>query len=206
MSEVLRRSWSRIAAAFSAALEHSSLRENLTSRYAEPRRSYHTLQHLEECLTWFEASAHLAAQPQEVEAALWFHDAVYEPRAPGNEDLSASLAETSLVAAGASHEAARRVAALVLVTKHTALPASPDEQLLVDIDLCILGASAPRFAEYEQQVRAEYEFVPEAVFKQKRSAILRSFLARPRIYGTEFFYSRLEQQARINLARSASAA
>ena len=46
-----------------------------------------------------------------------------------------------------------------MATRHAALPAGGDEQLLVDIDLAILGASAARFAEYERQIRAEYAFV-----------------------------------------------
>jgi predicted metal-dependent HD superfamily phosphohydrolase len=77
--------------------------------------------------------------------------------------------------------------------------------LLVDIDLAILGASEPRFAEYERQVRDEYAFVPEPLFYEKRRAILQSFLARPRIYSTRHFTNLLERRARMNLARAAQA-
>ena len=35
-----------------------------------------------------------------------------------------------------------------------------DEQLLVDIDLAILGADTARFAEYQTQIRREYAHVP----------------------------------------------
>jgi predicted metal-dependent HD superfamily phosphohydrolase len=203
MSESLSRSWTRIAAALGSTLETSGTRKDLLSRYAEPWRKYHTLQHLEECLAWFEASSQLAERPHEVEAALWFHDAIYDPRRADNEALSATLAETSLLAAGAPAQVAARVMALVMATGHTAEPASADEQLLVDIDLSILGASPHRFAQYEQQIRAEYAFVPAAVFREKRGAILRAFLLRPRLYSTEYFHSRLEKQARVNLAGAA---
>jgi predicted metal-dependent HD superfamily phosphohydrolase len=66
--------------------------------------------------------------------------------------------------------------------------------------LSILGAPAARFAEYERQIRAEYSFVPQALFAEKRRAILQTFLARPRIYSTVHFHHALEQRARANLA------
>ena len=100
---------------------------------------------------------------------------------------------------GLSPEVIARLKSLVLVTKHTATPVAPDEQLLVDIDLSILGASSERFAEYEQQIRDEYSFVPYDVFIQKRQEILKGFLDRPRIYQTAYCYDLLERNAITNL-------
>ena len=82
------------------------------------------------------------------------------------------------------------------------VPTELDQQVLVDIDLAILGAPGPRFAEYGQQIRDEYAFVPEELFKQRRRAILRSFLDRPRIYSTSHFHKLLEERARANLGRA----
>jgi predicted metal-dependent HD superfamily phosphohydrolase len=75
-------------------------------------------------------------------------------------------------------------------------------QLLVDIDLSILGAAPERFDEYETQVRAEYRWVPDFMFKPKRREILGEFLARDRIYATPVLRAQLEAHARMNLARS----
>ena len=186
-----------------ATADGAAAYEEQLARYSEPWRKYHTLQHLRECLVAFESATHLAARPAEVEAGLWFHDAVYELRRSDNEEQSARLAECVLSNAGAPREVGARVATLVLATKHTASPESTDEQLLVDIDLSILGATEARFAEYERQIREEYSFVPEVVFREKRRALLRSFIARPRIYSTQHFSGLLEQQARVNLARAA---
>jgi predicted metal-dependent HD superfamily phosphohydrolase len=72
------------------------------------------------------------------------------------------------------------VHALVMATGHDAVPQGRDQEVLVDIDLSILGATPARFDEYEQQVRAEYAWVPEFLFRRKRRAILGQFLARPR--------------------------
>ena len=82
------------------------------------------------------------------------------------------------------------------------LPGEPDVQLLVDIDLSILGQPETKFDEYERQVREEYEWVPEDQFVVGRSAMLKSFLDRPNIFATQFFSNKYEKQARANIARS----
>jgi predicted metal-dependent HD superfamily phosphohydrolase len=95
-----------------------------------------------------------------------------------------------------------RVRALIMKTCHDALPETQDEQVLVDIDLAILGADAARFDEYETQVRAEYGWVPDFLFRRTRRKILQAFLARSAIYSTTHFRNQLEKKARENLARS----
>jgi predicted metal-dependent HD superfamily phosphohydrolase len=203
---VFARSRARLDGALGAGFAGDALYHDLLRRYAEPGRHYHTLQHLAECLAAFEANAALAQHPAQVEAALWFHDAVYDPRGGANEEASAQLALAALARAGAPAEFAGQVAHLVRVTEHRGVPATPDEMLLVDIDLAILGADEARFDEYERQVRLEYAFVPDDVFYPKRAEILRGFLARPRLYGSARFHERLEDAARRNLARSIAGA
>ena len=76
----------------------------------------------------------------------------------------------------------------------------------MDIDLAILGADPARFAQYEAQVREEYAWVPDSVYRQKRAAILQQFLGRDRIYGTVAMQKeRLEDAARRNLVGSIKA-
>ncbi len=172
----------------------------LLAAYSEPQRHYHSQQHLAECLTHFDQARQLAEHPGEVEIALWFHDAIYDPRGKSNERLSADWAMRALMSSGASEATRLRVERLIMATTHDATPTSSDAQLLVDIDLAILGAAPARFAEYDQQVRAEYSWVPRIVYNMKRRRVLKSFLARPHIYSTSHFRERHEAQARINLA------
>lgn len=195
-------SWARVSASFAAMSAKLRLRDALLARYAEPHRRYHSLQHLAECLQHFETAYALAEHPVEVELALWFHDAIYETKSGGNEERSADWARDALLEAGIDPSACARVHSLVMATRHSSLPQTPDEQLLVDIDLSILGAEPARFAEYEQQIRAEYSFVPGFLFRRKRRAILLGFLDRPRLYGSACFHERLEAQARLNLAQA----
>lgn len=169
--------------------------------YREMHRAYHTLQHLGECLTLFEAAGVQADRPSEVEIALWFHDAVYDVVAVDNEERSAAWAESALREAGVDEPAIERVRAAVLATRHAVPAATHDERLTVDIDLAVLGASKERFAEYEIQIRREYGFVPEALFHEKRRAILDGFLRRQSVFATPWFVARFEAAARRNLSR-----
>ena len=88
----------------------------LTARYAEPHRHYHTAQHINECLAHFDRARSLCEHAPEVELALWFHDAIYEPRAKDNEKKSADWAVRIMRGAGLPGDAQARVRALIMTT------------------------------------------------------------------------------------------
>jgi len=176
--------------------------EALTRAYAEVQRAYHTLEHIQGCLGEFDGAARLAEHALEVEAAVWLHDVVYDPRAADNEQRSADWAETALAQAEVSGEVIGRVRALILATRHQAIPQENDARLLMDIDLSILGRDWEAFERYEQQVRQEYGFVTETAFREGRAEILEGFLRREYIYQMSPFRERYEARARANLARS----
>ena len=203
--EAFRANWNAAWRALGVASADEALCIELQRRYGEPQRHYHTLQHLGECLTWFEREQALAERPGEVALALWFHDAIYDVHAHDNEARSAEWARSALLASGVQGEAAERVHALVMATRHDAVPEGRDAELLIDIDLSILGAERERFDEYERQVHAEYAFVPDAVRLPRRRAILQRFLAREAIYATPRMHALLEARTRANLARSIAA-
>ena len=182
----------------------SELYAPVHTAYQEPQRKYHTLQHLEECLLRFDEVKQHAERPAEVELALWFHDAIYDPARRDNELRSAEWAKAGIQACGLPEDVGARVYALIMMTVHNAVPAGRDAEALIDVDLSIFAANPARFDEYEQQVRAEYAFVPEAVFRRERSRILREFLAREWLYSTPYFREHHEPQARANLQRSIS--
>jgi predicted metal-dependent HD superfamily phosphohydrolase len=194
------RLWSSLKARGSGLPEF----KRIQAAYAEPTRSYHTAAHIQDCLALFDGSRDLASDPDSVETAIWFHDAVYVPGAPDNEERSARLAETELTNGAVLPEIVLRVGRLIRATTHHQQPDERDAQLLCDIDLSILGREVAAYDEFERRIRREYAGVPEPVFRRGRSALLESFLARPYIYSTERFRSRYERQARANLARALS--
>ena len=85
-----------------------------------------------------------------------------------------------------------------------ALGASLDAQLLVDIDLSILGSPAKRLERYDQDVRREYAWVPGFRYQEARAQVLQSFLDRPQLYHGGYAVALLEAQARSNLAAALS--
>ena len=137
-----------------------------------------------------------------MELALWFHDAVYDPKAGDNEERSAAMAEQCLEGCKVGGPLVSAVVALVMVTKKHEVGANQDARLVRDVDLSILGRDKCRFAEYEEQIRREYAWVPEAVFSLKRAGILQRFLDHDQIFVTDFFRDRYERQARRNLEGS----
>jgi len=182
-----------------------ALLQTLVARYSEPHRHYHTLAHLDACLRHLPELRGLATHPDEVALALWFHDAIYDIGAADNEHRSADWAVRALLSASVEAALAQRVFALIMVTRHEVAPVTADEQVLLDVDLAILGARAEVFDGYEDQVRAEYHAVSEPLFRANRRRILQGFLARERIYHTAVFHGLFEAQARRNLARSIAA-
>ena len=177
--------------------EASVWQARLLECYAEPQRAYHTLQHLEECLLILDdaKAVGLIAKPDLIEMALWFHDAVYDPQGHENEELSAQIALEAL----GEGELSREVARLILLTKSHQPGDGPDDAWIIDIDLAIFAQPMERVREYERQIRAEYAWVPEAVYVEKRAEILSGFVKRAQIYLTAWARERYESQARTNL-------
>ena len=171
----------------------------LEAAYSERHRHYHTVRHLVDCLSAFDEARDLAERPEEVEVALWFHDAIYKTASGENERRSAEWAQRFLASAGVGEERCSRVFDLILATVHDDRPLNGDAALMVDVDLSILGASRERFSEYEANIRREYRWVPGPLFRRKRAEILSSFLRRERIFHLDSFRERFERLARENL-------
>jgi predicted metal-dependent HD superfamily phosphohydrolase len=172
----------------------------LHAAYTEAWRAYHNLEHIGHCLAEFDAVRHLANDPIAVEAAIWFHDVIYNTQAKDNEERSAEFAVAVLQDAGKSASFCEPVRNLILSTKHHSPPASNDARLLTDIDLSILGQSPERYAEFEQQIRREYAWVTDRDFATGRSAVLTGFLSRQSIFSSPLVAQKYEAQARSNLA------
>jgi predicted metal-dependent HD superfamily phosphohydrolase len=195
-------SWVETWTQLGAAAADEGLYDRAIACWGEPHRHYHTLQHLRECLAQFEAVRDRARRPAEVALALWFHDVIYDPRRTDNEARSAQWARDSVMQAGLPAAVAQRVHELVMATRHHEPPADADAQLLVDVDLSILGADTARFDESDRQIRSEYAHMSDEDYRAGRMRVLAGFLARPRLYTTEFFHAAFEKAARQNLQRA----
>ena len=200
MHSTLEDRFKRFAARFEGA--NASVFPALVSAYQHPPRAYHTLDHIYACLNELDAVHASCQDPDSVEAAIWFHDAIYDPQRGDNEQKSAEFARRLLADCGASPTFCERIEELILVTGHDRVPADPDAQLLADIDLSILGKPWQLFDDYEQAIREEYAYVSDANFRAGRAMVLQRFLDREHIYSTAVFRARYEALARANLQRS----
>lgn len=173
--------------------------EKLQEAYSERHRHYHTAVHIESCLKLFSEYRTTAVNPAEVECAIWFHDSIYNPMSSDNELKSADWAVRFLTKNACTDEQCDQVRKLIMATIHDAPTIDPDTQLLVDIDLAILGADEATYREFEINVRREYKWVPGPLFRRARRKILQSFLDRGSIYSTDPFRDKFESSARRNI-------
>jgi len=179
--------------------------EALVAAWREPHRVYHSPDHLRTCLELFDEVRDRAERPADVEAALWFHDAVYDTHPLDNEARSARWAREALAAGGADPSTGARVADLVRETRHDAPANGGDAALVVDVDLAVLGFPAEEFDAYARGVRDEYRWVDEPEWRLARRRVLAGFLARDPLYRTPELRVRFETRARDNLARATAA-
>jgi predicted metal-dependent HD superfamily phosphohydrolase len=172
---------------------------DLHERLGDPGRKFHNLGHIDDCLTRFdEVTAHLA-DPDAVELALWFHDAVYVPGDPENERRSAELFLSH--AAGARPVFRRRVCALILTTRRSRTPRANDCKFIDDIDLAGFGSPWDEFMHTGALLRRAFATQTDSDYYRGLSAFLNSLRRRPRFFRTDWFAKRYEAQAQRNVER-----
>lgn len=179
-----------------------SVFDDLITRYQEPSRIYHNIDHVAACLREFDTVNTDGDGRDMIEWALWFHDAIYDSRAKDNEARSADLAASASQRIGTRGLPDDDVRRLILATCHSIPAQREDERLVVDIDLSILGQPEDVFDQYDRAIREEYAWVADAEYRQGRTRVLRSFLDRRSIYSIPHFVHRYESHARVNLGRA----
>lgn len=177
--------------------------------YSESHRLYHTLDHIVDCLNEFDRyKKDTASQgtffvcPEEIELAIWLHDLIYDPKSSGNERRSCDMARLILKVCGVSDKATRRVCKMIRLTDRHSKDLdfiSIDQQVFMDIDCSILGRDYESFQDYDEDIRSEYGFVPDKLFKEKRKDFLKEMIKRKSIFYTTYFKDKYENQARTNI-------
>lgn len=196
--------------------------ERLMSMYAEEGRAYHTIVHLWEMFGYVDALLPLCTEGEAdtdtnaavLTMAVFFHDAVYDPKSTTNEEDSADLYDgfvrdardargTAVDDRSFPHVDVRRI---ILATKSHALPPDDDgtpTRVLLDADMAVLGKRPHAYDAYARAVRREYAFVERATYCEKRADVLSGFLDEDKgsLFATPEMRDVLEAQARLNLRR-----
>lgn len=168
----------------------------LIDAYSDDSRAYHNLNHIEACL---DELKHFGELKPEIAVAIFYHDCIYDTRSSENELQSADFAANELLRAGVPNHHIANIHRLILATQHKSQPSERDEQVMVDVDLSILGVEPPAYQRYAAAVRKEYGWVDDAAFSKGRSRFLKQMLERPEIYSIREIRNCYEVQARMNM-------
>ena len=171
----------------------------LVAAWSEPHRRYHDLAHLAAVLGLVGELATAAADPAAVRLAAWYHDAVYDPTRPDNEQVSAQRARAGLRGL-VPDERIDAVERLVLLTAgHDPEPGDADGAVLCDADLAVLAGPPDAYAAYASAVREEYGHLSDEAFTAGRIAVLEQLLALPVLYRLPAVADAWTPRARANL-------
>ena len=183
----------------------------LEAMYASPPRRYHTFEHVQEVLVWYDevAAGPRWKRPGEALCAVLFHDAVYRCGAPDNEARSAAAARAALARWLPAIDGDRVAALIELTARHGELTegiVDRDAALFLDCDMAILGAAPHEYRRYAHLVAEEWAPVlPAVAYRAGRRAFLERLLAQGAIYLSDMFHQRLEASARANIAAELAA-
>ena len=175
--------------------------DDLLQRHREPARHYHTAAHILAMLDGMREFADDFAAPDTAALAIFFHDAIYDPARSDNEAQSARLLQNMLGGLVVDH-VIEPASAIILATKAHEGGAEPDINLVIDLDMAVLGAPWDDYLRYAKGVMAEY--VPvygEDAYRQGRCQL---FLAPVLAGGSVFLTPRfkpLDGRAMANMAR-----
>lgn len=173
-------------------------RDKLVSRYNEPHRFYHNLEHI--TVLFQLASAHGVRLSIPQQLAIWYHDAIYEPGSVENEIKSAELLRTDCQSNCWLSEAIMyRAYDMVMATKRH-LSSDNETQIILDLDLAGLGFDRASYEAATIKIHKEFEFrTGEPIPKDKRILFLESLLSREYIFYTSWGRDFYERSARRNI-------
>jgi predicted metal-dependent HD superfamily phosphohydrolase len=204
MSDTFVSRWQALAAHI--GLDRAKSQEvggYLLSQYSGSDRHYHGVEHIVSMLEGLDAVKAAFEHPLAAELAIFFHDVIYNPSRHDNEAQSAKKMQDllgTLVDETLLETALRSVEA----TKQHAMTPSHDTNLLLDLDMAILGQPWDVYARYAQGVMQEYLPVyGELAYRHGRR---RMFLEPTVAHGTVFLtdaFKHLNSQAIRNLQREA---
>jgi predicted metal-dependent HD superfamily phosphohydrolase len=204
LSDAFIERWQAIAAKLSVDRARSQVIGNdLLAQYSGSDRHYHGVGHIVSMLEGFDAIKATFEQPLAAELAIFFHDVIYDPSRRDNEEQSARKMQDllgGLVDQTLLESAARSVQA----TKQHALTSSHDTNLLLDLDMAILGQPWPVYERYAKGVMQEYlPLYGEVAYRHgRRTLFLEPTIAHGTVFLTDAFKP-LNPQAIQNMQREA---
>jgi len=161
--------------------------------YSEPHRHYHNLDHISSGYQLYRTFHGDMPAPEFF--AWMYHDSIYDPGAPDNEEHSAELFVMDNAKIGFGTEETDKIVKLILSTKHIG-----EKNIITDVDLAGLGFKSEVYDECSARIRLEYGDFSDEEWKVGRTKFLTRFLATERLFVTPDFLQ-FEAPARENMRR-----
>ncbi|MET3133786.1 pantetheine-phosphate adenylyltransferase [Oxalobacteraceae bacterium GrIS 1.11] len=211
----LRKEWDSLWNHPEAATQAGALTDQWFERltgadaYGGAERHYHNLDHLvhgmAEIRVWAANTLASRYAMETLKKAFWFHDALYERDEAAlfsNEEASAQLWLTSGLDQGDN----AGVAELIRATDHFqgAAVCHALKDVMLSVDLAILGQNDEVYLAYTRAIRQEYAHVPEAHFREQRQLALIHLRAKAQagaMFGDPYFSGQYNDKAIENLTR-----
>lgn len=169
----------------------------IKNKYSENSRHYHNLEHLENMIAELEPIYSQISNLDTLLFAIYYHDIVYKATKNDNEHQSALLFQQRLTKV--SFPYLKACSAQIEATKEHKLSLDNDTNILLDIDLSILGKRPKVYLKYCENIRKEYHVYPDFMYRKGRKKVLKHILELDSIYKTAFFKEKYESQARNNI-------
>lgn len=176
--------------------------------YGSPSRPYHNHDHLvhglSEINVWAANANATAGDIETLKKAFWFHDAIY--RVPqgsiSNEEESATLWISSQLDTTDADGPAR----LIRATDHSQASKiiHPLRDVMLSVDLAILGQSGEVYDSYSHSVRKEYSVIEDTAYRAGRNRVLTHLLEKAnggKLFPDPYFSALYSGQSIANMSR-----
>lgn len=205
MIDWLQNEWQQLTLDWDTEISNTYW-EEILAQYTQSSRYYHNLTHLHAMFSHLKAVETKIEDLKLVKFAIWYHDIIYKSSKSNNEEKSAELAQKRLKNVNFDEKSLEIVQKLIISTKkHIPLiTENKDNNYLLDLDLSVLGSNWETYKLYFKNIRKEYRLYPNFLYNKGRKKVLQTFLERDTLFYTEYFKSKLENQARANLKQEIS--
>jgi len=185
---------------FGISAEQSiDLWEEVKTSYSEKGRYYHNLQHLADMHGELLEIKNLISDFPTMVLAVIYHDFIYRAKSSDNEIQSAAFAEKIMFECNIPYAVMKKVSMYIHATKNHQDHLDQDGLFFLDADLSVLGKDSATYLSYSTAIRKEFKMYPDFLYKPGRKKIITHFLEMERIFKTDYFYHKYEEQARKNL-------
>lgn len=165
----------------------------------ESHRHYHHFGHLDNLIKELEPIKSEFYDWNAVLFSVFYHDVIYHAIASDNEEQSAELAKKHLIEINCHQKTIDLVYEMILATKSHQISQKNDINLFTDADLSILGAEPEIYQNYAAAIRQEYNVFPDPIYIPGRKKVLLHFLKMERLFKTDYFFNKYEENARRNI-------